>query len=906
MCLHKNCFLNGGTYLLSALNSQSKTQLLIREYQGIERTDEPVTTGIPFPKGQVHDLSSLCLINEDGVPQRFQSSVLATWPDHSLKWVLFDFKANVAAHETLIMSLENTIHSSNDFSETSIKSEECEEYLVVDTGAAIFTIDRKKFRPFVSVKIGDHEMIDPEQSIVQLIDKNQIHYESVIDHLHWETDGPLRKTLKIDGHFPDTVPDGRPVQFTSRIFFYYNKRYARIDFSLLNPNAAKHYGGLWDLGDPGSYLFSDLTICISLINNNKPVLIDCVVKEDTTHSSNPIENNKAYERACGTHLNIYQDSSGGENWNCSNHVNRDNEVRHRFKGFRLYSDNQLLYSGRRALPVITVKNERNKIKGTIKNFWQNFPNALEGKGRCLFFRLFPGQYDDFYELQGGERKTHSVYIDFSLSDDDTTLDWIEYPLIASADPTTYAEAGVFPYLVPDTEIENIELLALVNTAIEGDRSFFKRREMIDEYGWRNFGELYADHEKIDNNDDKPFISHYNNQYDCINGFLSRYAASGDFRWFLLADQLCAHVKDIDIYHTEHDRPEFNHGLFWHTNHHMEAKTSTHRCYSKLHVDLSQVSNYGGGPALSHCYTTGLLNHYYMTGDVASKESVLLIADFVVNNYKISRLTIIRFANFLKRIKSNIKNGKIAQQRVNTNKIYNLNGPGRASGNAINSLIDAVVVSGDLKYLRKIEEIIKLCISPEDRINDRDLMDIENRWMYTVFLQALIKYSLFKQSLEQIDQKWFYSNLSLLEYSRWMASNEMLYLDQIEKLDFPNETWSAQDFRKVCILQFALNNSKEENDAKLFLMRSEFLFKKALEQYNQFDTRFLARPLILIINNALQYLYMRIVKEGHSSKHEIKKRFRSFIIPNFLTGYSFLMEWKYLKWHIICFSKRLRR
>ena len=46
-------------------------------------------------------------------------------------------------------------------------------------------------------------------------------------------------------------------------------------------------------------------------------------------------------------------------------------------------------------------------------------------------------------------------------------------------------------------------------------SILNRREIIDEYGWRNFGEIYADHEAVYHQGRGPFVSHYNNQYDLI-------------------------------------------------------------------------------------------------------------------------------------------------------------------------------------------------------------------------------------------------------------------------------------------------------------------------------------------------------------------------------------------------------
>ena len=74
---------------------------------------------------------------------------------------------------------------------------------------------------------------------------------------------------------------------------------------------------------------------------------------------------------------------------------------------------------------------------------------------------------------------------------------------------------------------------------------------------------------------------YNNQYDPIYGFLRQFASTGNSQWFELADDLAHHVLDIDIYHSKYDKAEYNGGLFWHTDHYLDAETSSHRSYSKL-------------------------------------------------------------------------------------------------------------------------------------------------------------------------------------------------------------------------------------------------------------------------------------------------------------------------------------
>ena len=37
---------------------------------------------------------------------------------------------------------------------------------------------------------------------------------------------------------------------------------------------------------------------------------------------------------------------------------------------------------------------------------------------------------------------------------------------------------------------------LVETAIEGAESFVAKREIIDEFGWRHYGDIYGDHEAV--------------------------------------------------------------------------------------------------------------------------------------------------------------------------------------------------------------------------------------------------------------------------------------------------------------------------------------------------------------------------------------------------------------------------
>ena len=121
---------------------------------------------------------------------------------------------------------------------------------------------------------------------------------------------------------------------------------------------------------------------------------------------------------------------------------------------------------------------------------------------------------------------------------------------------------------------------MLDAAIDGPDTFDAKREVIDEYGWRHFGDIYGDHEAVFQKGPTPLVSHYNNQYDPIAGFAYQFLRGGDPRWFRHMDELAAHVTDIDIYHTDRDKAAYNHGLFWHTYHYVDADLATHRSYPR--------------------------------------------------------------------------------------------------------------------------------------------------------------------------------------------------------------------------------------------------------------------------------------------------------------------------------------
>jgi hypothetical protein len=140
---------------------------------------------------------------------------------------------------------------------------------------------------------------------------------------------------------------------------------------------------------------------------------------------------------------------------------------------------------------------------------------------------------------------------------------------------------------------------------------------------------------------------------------------------------------------------------------------------------------------------------------------------------------------------------------------------------------------------------------------RNLLDVENRWFYTMFLQALGKYLDHKAERGELDAMYAYARASLLHYARWCAEHEVPTLSRPEILEYPNETWAAQDMRKSEVFKFAAKHATGAERAK-FLERADFFFRDAVSRLAASPTRTLARPVVLM----LSYGYMH----AHFQRH----------------------------------------
>jgi len=746
-------------------------QVVIRleEKNGVSRSNEAVELGIPLPKGAVRSIRNLVL--SDGQHDlTLQLNPLAVWPDGSIRWV----------HAIFLISLEPNSKKDLVLAEVSAPYPHTPEPVVNQTATSLTiqtTVGRVSIQPD-SLAWVYHHNDSGIPSVVNLCDETGAPCSAKAES-SWEIthEGPVFVAVTLSGQWLKQN-NKLLARFECELRIFLETGLVQVELTTHNPKRARHPGGLWDLGDPGSIYFRELAVETTLPSQ-------CVAQVI------PVATDKVPQIFRLPNFNLYQDSSGGKNWQSRNHIANDGEVSTQFCGYRLVSPNEMLQEAKRSNPLITIEHSFGELSVAVPGFWQNFPTSVRKTGDGLTIGLFPKDAKNAYELQGGEQKTLRCLFVHSANHSISAQAYT--PLVPVLDPNCYERAGAFPWFQANTPLEALD--ELIAEGLNGSSNFFEKREVIDEFGWRNFGDIFADHETLyQDKGEPPFISHYNNQYDPLYGFARQFSLTGDKRWFQLMDDLARHVVDIDMYHTNEDRAEYNNGLFWHTDHYLNAHTATHRTFS-LHNDTSSTPGQtGGGPAQEHCYSSGLLYHHYLTGSEKSRQAVLDLAQWMTALHEGQGGFLEQILALKKRELPALKK-MIRGEQVSTHR-YPFN---RGTGNYLNTLLDAWLIDENGSWLNQAEIVIRKTIHPADTIEHRNLLDVENRWSYLVLLASLLRYLYLKRQIDCEDEHYEYAKESLLRYTQWMLNNERPFMADKSQLEFPNDTWTAQDIRKTMIM-----------------------------------------------------------------------------------------------------------
>ena len=783
---------------------------------------QPVAVAVPFAMGAVQSASQVWLANAAGESLPCSITTTGVWPDQSVKWCVV--KWAVQGHDNGMDNL--TLRYQREPATTApppdVVAEESSDHIRVSAGELTYEFERSGESVFPTVFRGESAILSGKDVAIDYHADGDFSIRS--NALKVVSVGPASANVQIDAEIVLSANRHLQVTFKYEICGDWLKAAVQVH----NPHRAKHPGAIWELGDEGSICFDEFALSLACSNSGRV--------------------HWAYERGMSSEpvteaAVLLQASSGGEHWDSPTHVDASGKVPNRFKGYRVDEAGVTVASGDRASPQVRVElDDASAFALTCRHYWQNFPKCIEVQGQSIRLGLFPRQHSARHEMQGGERKQHEVVFAFGRH---TALDWVDDPAVISVPAEYIATTGVLRYTdtLPGTSVRYGEAGydQVLGTSHDEAVGFMAKREQIDEYGWRNFGDIFADHETLYHEADDIFVSHYNNQYDPIYGFARQYLLSGDKRWHELLTDLAQHVLDIDIYRTDEDRAEYNHGLFWHTDHYKRAYTCSHRTYARKHYPSDWSGDMGGGPGSEHCYTSGLLLYYQLTGDTDARDAVLGLTSWIRHYYE-GTGTVLEAG---KRLATDDRRNAIAICRGHQVFKYQY-GFDRGVGNYIRALLDSYEITYDRQYLEQAERVVQGTFGSNDDIAARDLDDIEGTWYYTVFLQEVIRYLDLKRTMEELDDSFRYARGALLHYAHWMADNEQPYLSQPDRLEYPNDTWIAQDIRKANVLYAAYRYATTER-ARL-LQQAKFFRDYVVEHLSRSDTRHFARIQIILLQN----------------------------------------------------------
>jgi hypothetical protein len=372
-----------------------------------------VSGGVPLLPGQAKDVTDLRLAVKDAtgrltvIPAQFR--VLARWwrGDNSIRWVLVDFAAaNVPGEKTVVYltGAEGPALSPK----VEAKAVDGAETVVVSTGVAAFTISKKKFNLFQSAVIDGQELLDGSADLGTVI-------EDILGETYYAAEGtrsvevlengPVRVCVRARGQH--LARDGKGYSrgmYGYDVFMNFYAGSSEVGLDVIVTNNFRE-----SIGEP---LMKDASFLIRLAGGATGCRVYGAAPLDARLSAR-------------TSLCLYQDSNGGETWQtCQGYTgdSRSGGMSYggksvSFRGYRVLrragEKEDVIAAGDQARGLMHLFNERGGVVLLMRNFWQQFPKAVEaGADGTLRLGLFPRESVLPHYLDDASAKGHEILLHF--------------------------------------------------------------------------------------------------------------------------------------------------------------------------------------------------------------------------------------------------------------------------------------------------------------------------------------------------------------------------------------------------------------------------------------------------------------------------------------------------------------
>ncbi|MFH1572102.1 MAG: hypothetical protein ABIL09_29190 [Gemmatimonadota bacterium] len=205
---------------------------------GLPPEGYPVTWGLPFAMGQLRRADQVVLVGPAGEPVPLQTTVLQSWSDGSIHWLLLDFAATPAgANQGYTLRYGTAVRPAPAAPGLSVAK--TADGVRVDTGALSFAVRRGAASLAESILLVGDDAPLGEAVEGELVSRDGwVHttFAAVPEEVVVEAAGPERATVLCRGRL--VAGDGAFGRFTCRLHAYRGRPYLRLLFRVFNDTEA--------------------------------------------------------------------------------------------------------------------------------------------------------------------------------------------------------------------------------------------------------------------------------------------------------------------------------------------------------------------------------------------------------------------------------------------------------------------------------------------------------------------------------------------------------------------------------------------------------------------------------------------------------------------------------------------
>jgi hypothetical protein len=586
--------------VVAIAQAQVVTELTVTERAGIARKGEPVTNGVPLPKGLIKDTSELALRLPNGgedLPACF--TVINTWPeDGSARWVLLDTQVDAPAGQSAKFNLvkRTPLPKPPKPLPGKLDVKDAADSISVDTGAVSFTVSKKGFRLFESLSVDGKQVLGaPAGGLTAVVDGKS--YTSGADataEVTVEESTPMRVAILAKGKL---ASGGKTTfDYRVRIHAYRGRPEIKLVATVINKFGNRN--------NPNKVSDISLELPLAVIPEWRSLTRAFTFGTD---KAEPVSGN-VFKSAF---VNVDSSDSfvlGGD-----------------AKGSGKCKSTKPLTLGWGDLTRGNVG-----IAAGVRRFWENWPKAIEATNNALIVHLYPSMQKEPLEMFTGMARTHEVLLvphgQTTPAELQSRFVAFQRPLYAFASPKWMCrDTGAFGPLAEaaslapglygeyqdqvaefDKKMDNI-FAQLAGPAQDSWKG--RGGVTLDTYGWLNYGDtlhwiwLKEDGGVTDPPGSPWTIAWDANYYDMPHMACSHFARTGNLAVFDFFVDHSLHLADIDTIHYLPGLPNGGAG-------------GSRRCPATNHVGFDPPEHKEVSPnyAFDHHKSESLFERYYLLGD----------------------------------------------------------------------------------------------------------------------------------------------------------------------------------------------------------------------------------------------------------------------------------------------------